>query len=167
MPGGKAANRSTSAAEASTRWPMSRQACCRRAAVFMVSPRNAISILMVPSSPMTHGPAMKRGAEVCPEAEVANVGVGAFVQLLQRVEASADEVNWRWRAECSSQRNRTGREARASSGSNCSAAPIQKAPVSEQIGLPAHNVRQPVMRSSLVASEGLELPMHPSWPVPA
>jgi hypothetical protein len=34
--------------------------------------------------------------------------------------------------------------------------------VSEQIGLPAHDVRQPVMRSSLVASEGLELPMHPS-----
>jgi len=32
--------------------------------------------------------------------------------------------------------------------------------VSEQIGRPAHNVRQPVMRSSLVASEGLELPMH-------
>lgn len=57
---------------------------------------------------------------------------------------------------------RTGREARASSGSHCSAAPIQKAPVSEQIGLPAHNVRQPVTRSSLVASEGLELPMHPS-----
>jgi hypothetical protein len=39
-----------------------------------------------------HGPAMKRGAEVCPEAEVANVGVGAFVQLLQRVEAGADAV---------------------------------------------------------------------------
>jgi hypothetical protein len=39
-----------------------------------------------------HGPAMKRGAEVCPEAEVANVGVGAFVQLLLRVEAGADAV---------------------------------------------------------------------------
>jgi hypothetical protein len=35
---------------------------------------------------------MKRGSEVCPEAEVANVGVGAFVQLLQRVEAGADAV---------------------------------------------------------------------------
>ena len=42
-----------------------------------------------------HGPAMKCGAEVCPEAEVANVGVGAFVQLLQRVEAGADAV-WNW-----------------------------------------------------------------------
>src|ERR1700739_1391800 len=40
---------------------------------------------------------------------------------------------------------RTGREARASSGSHCSAAPIQKAPVSEQIGLAAYDVRQPVM----------------------
>ena len=77
-------NRSTSAAEASTRWPMSRQACCRRAAVFMVSSRNAFA--------NDHGPAMKRGSEVCPEAEVANVGVGAFVQLLQRVEAGADAV---------------------------------------------------------------------------
>ena len=52
-----------------------------------------------------HGPAMKRGSEVCREAEVANVSVSAFVQLLQRVEAGGDEANWRWRAECSSQRN--------------------------------------------------------------
>jgi hypothetical protein len=33
---------------------------------------------------------MQRGAEVRPEAEVANVGVGALVQLLQGVEARAD-----------------------------------------------------------------------------
>ena len=55
-PGGKAERRSTKAAEARTRWPVSRQACCIRATVFIVSPRNAISILTMPSSPMTTGP---------------------------------------------------------------------------------------------------------------
>ena len=59
-----------------------------------------------------HGPAMKRGAEVRPEAEVANVGVGAFVQLLQRVEAGADEANEiRVSAERSRRRNSVGLNA--------------------------------------------------------
>jgi len=39
MPGGKSPKRFTNAAEASTRWPVSGQACCRRAAVLMVSGR--------------------------------------------------------------------------------------------------------------------------------
>src|ERR1700730_17010522 len=37
-----------------------------------------------------HGPTMQRGAEVRPKAEVANVDVGAFVQLLQGIKAGAD-----------------------------------------------------------------------------
>src|SRR5262249_59836776 len=79
---------------------------------------------------------------------------GAFAAVVNVTVSRAVEFHRRAR--------RTGREVRASSGSHCSAAPIQKAPVSEQIGLAAYDVRQPVMRSSLVASEGLELPMHPS-----
>ena len=39
-----------------------------------------------------HGAAMQRGAEIRPEAEVANVGASALVQLLQGVEAGADAV---------------------------------------------------------------------------
>src|SRR6202035_1900374 len=37
-----------------------------------------------------HGPAMQRGAEVRSKAEVANVGVGAFVQLLEGVKGGAN-----------------------------------------------------------------------------
>ena len=39
-----------------------------------------------------NGPAMQRGAKISPHAEVANVRVGALVQLLQGVKASADAV---------------------------------------------------------------------------
>src|SRR3954452_17791821 len=56
----------------------------------------------------------------------------------------------------------TGRDTLASSGSHCSAASIEQAPVSEQPRLLACDARQPVSGSSLVPAQGLKLSARPS-----
>src|SRR5262245_28229036 len=57
---------------------------------------------------------------------------------------------------------RTGREALASSGSHCPAAPLQKRPVSEQQWLSPRYASDPVRCLPSMASQGLEFPIRPS-----
>src|ERR1700722_19571979 len=56
----------------------------------------------------------------------------------------------------------TGREPLGSSGSHCSAASVEQAPVSEQPRLTAGDAPQPVSGSPLVPAQGPELPARPS-----
>ena len=79
MPGGKAAKRFTSAAEASTRWPVSRQACCRRAACIHGVAEERDLHFNGPEFADGHWSAMQSGAEIGPDAKVTNVGFSALV----------------------------------------------------------------------------------------
>src|SRR5215469_13351386 len=56
----------------------------------------------------------------------------------------------------------TGRETLASSGSHCSAASLQKRPVSEQRWLSPRQASDPVRCLPPMTSQGLECPMRPS-----
>src|SRR5215469_16088895 len=56
----------------------------------------------------------------------------------------------------------TGRETLASSGSHCSAASLQKRPVSEQRWLSPRDASDPVRCLPPMTSQGLEFPMRPS-----
>src|SRR6185437_7927420 len=68
-----------------------------------------------------------------------------------------------WRGGVSPPRSlRTGRDTLASSGSPCSAASMDQAPVSEKPRLLARDAQQPVSGSSLVPAHGLKLSGRPS-----
>ena len=84
-----------------------------------------------------------------------------------RARASKFRRRWKrrgeWREGISPPRSlRTGRDTLASSGSHCSAASIEQAPVSEKPRLMACDARHPVSGSPLVPAQGLELSGRPS-----